>query len=630
MKNFKRVISVILVLSMLLSVFAVAAFAEDTQQGENTVVPFESDAEYPIVFVTGIGQSYSYFYENKDDVAEYYETLEKVQNGTAGKNPDGSNVRETDNATARWNLFCNNFSFAFKEPATIFAIIRVAIGLLASQIGINLIPRSAVNYVVKTLFRYNIIDENGKLPENVITPRADCSVAKMTEEQRENFYRAIPCEDVIGGVGEDMIYCFNYSAFSFTYDNARDLDTFINDVVIPQTGKDKVVLVPMSMGASVVSAYLQDYGKKGQIDKVVSIVGAWNGSDVFADLIEHNFAPDAPDKLYHGLVAGLIGEPWGYLVNFVLRLFPKKTLRSIIDEIVDGLVDELVLKTPSLLALIPAERYPAIREKYLADNDDLEYIRNMTDKYYECQTGLKDRLQMLNSDYGVDFYYIAGYGLEFGGSEGSDYEFFKFMGNTITTNSDEIIQISSTATGATIIKSALGQQVNEPADGAILTPDGSVDISTCYFPDHVWLFKNQRHELQHNNIALRLALDLACGKVTDNSDESYAKFNDQRYFRSAKNDIKEIESYIADGGTLTPEQQKAYDDAIAVRDSGTANWEEDNKVFDALYDVLVALGKREAKSPEEESDGGFLKKADDAVYKIFGAKGFRDLFNKNA
>lgn len=622
MKNFKRVISVILVLSMLLSVFTVAAFAE-----EQTPASGKSDAEYPIVFVTGIGQSYSYFYENKDDVAGYYETLEKVKNGTAGKNADGSNVRETDNATARWNLFCNNFSFAFKEPATIFAIIRVAVGLLASMIGINLIPRSAVNYVVKTLFRYNIIDKEGNLPENVITPRADCSVAGMTEEQRENFYRSIPCEDVISGVGEDMIYCFNYSAFSFTYNNAKDLDTFINDVVLKQTGKDKVVLVPMSMGASVVSAYLQDYGTKAQVAKVVSIVGAWNGSDVFADLIEHNFAADAPDKLYHGLVSGLIGEPWGYIVNFVLRLFPKKTLRSIIDEIVDGLVDELVLKTPSLLALIPAERYQTIREKYLAPNEDLKYIMDMTDKYYECQAGLEERLKMLNSEYGVEFYYIAGYGLEFGGSEDSDYEFFKFMGTTTTTNSDEIIQISSTATGATVVKSALGTQVSQPGANAVLTPDGSVDISTCYFPTHVWLFKNQRHELQHNNIALRLALDLACGVVSDNSDTAYAKFNDQRYFRSAKSNLKEIDDYIANGGTLTADQQKAYDDAIAVRDSGTANWEEDNKVFDALYNVLVELGKKEAKTPSGESDGGFLKKADDAVYKVFGAKGFRDILN---
>ena len=53
----------------------------------------------------------------------------------------------------------------------------------------------------------------------------------------------------------------------------------------------------MSMGASVVSAYLHDYGTKGRVDKVVSIVGAWEGSNVIADLIDLAYA-EAKDLCY--------------------------------------------------------------------------------------------------------------------------------------------------------------------------------------------------------------------------------------------------------------------------------------------------------------------------------------------
>ena len=122
----------------------------------------------------------------------------------------------------------------------------------------------------------------------------------------------------------------------------------------------------------------------GKVARIVSIVGAWYGSDVLADLVELKYDENAPEMVYNGLVAELVGEPWGYLVNCVIRIFPKATLRSIIDEILNSLVENLVLKTPSLLGLIPPDRYPAIRESRLANNPDLAYIMEQTDKYYQA------------------------------------------------------------------------------------------------------------------------------------------------------------------------------------------------------------------------------------------------------
>lgn len=611
MKNIKKIIAIILCFSLTVSLISVIGFAENkTDKAEKT------DIDYPIVFVTGIGQSYSYLYNNEADAK-----ADVAENGT-------------DRAVARWNLFCNDFSFAFKEVGMYVNLLTFVGGFLGSALlGKNIISKRAVDKIVSTLFRYNTVDEKGQLPANVVTPRCLYPVSQYTQEQRDNFYRSIPCQEVLGDVGEDMIYCFNYSAFSFTFNNSDDLDDFIDNYVLPQTGKDKVVLVPMSMGASVVSSYLHDYGTKGKVSKVVSIVGAWQGSDVIADLIDLAYAEDAPEKLYNGVVSDLIGEPWGYLVNVILRIFPKSALRSIIDELLNSVVENLVLKTPSLFGIVPADRYPEIRKTRLEGNSKLAYIMEQTDRYYNVQLELKDTIMNLYNNYGVDFFYIAGYGLGFG-EFSSDYEFFKFLKSADTTNSDEIIEISSTATGATYVTKGTQFSSDYLAshDAKYITPDKSVDLSTCFFPDRVWLFSKQKHELENNNTALKLAFDLALGKIDSVNDPNniYPQFNDSRDLKKLKrNYIPDLEKWL-ESNKFTKDQQakldannKAVDEMMS---SVVNNRAADDKIIEAYYDMLVEFG---VYSAGKDNSGNIVNKAlkglNDITYKIFGAKGFRDL-----
>ncbi len=602
----------------MISTFALAGFAADNTADEGTQPEAETktDIEYPIVFVTGIGQSYSYLYETEEDAK--------------------ADVKEnsTDRAKARWNLFCNDFSFAFKKPRTYFDILTVAGGLIASAIvDYNVISKKAVDSLVSTLFTYNTVDEKGELPANVVTPRCYYPVSQYTQEQRDNFYRSIPCQEVIGDVGEDMLYCFNYSAFSFTFNNSDALNDFIDNYVLPQTGKDKVVLIPMSMGASVVSAYLHDYGTKGKVSKVVSIVGAWQGSDVIADLIDLAYAENAPEKLYNGVVSDLVGEPWGYLVNVILRIFPKSTLRSIIDELLNSVVENLVLKTPSLFGIVPADRYESIRKDRLEGNKDLAYIMEQTDRYYKVQTELKDTVMNLYNNYGVDFFYIAGYGLGFG-EYSSDYEFFQFLASADVTNSDEIIEISSTATGATFVTKGtqFSQDYLSSHDSKYITPDKSVDLSTCLFPDRVWLFSKQKHELENNNTALKLAFDLALGRIDDVNDSAniYPQFNDSRDLKRLKrNYMADLDKWL-ESNTPTADQQKLIDENTEavekMMNSVVNDRQADDKVIENYYNMLVTLGVYDAPSDSSDSFGTkALKSLNDTTYKIFGAKGFRDL-----
>ncbi len=602
----KKILSVLLCVAMLVSGLVMFTNAEEPEQ-------------YPIVFVTGIGQSYSYLFDSAESATADME--------------DGI----PDDYITRWNLFCNDFSFFFKEIPSYINIVRLLGGLVCTvATGKNYISEDCVDDIVTSLFRYNTIDSNGQLPGCVYTPLQKCSVADMEEYARDNFYRSIPCQDVIGDVGEDMLYCFNYSAFSFTYDNAENLSKFINEVVLPQTEAEKVVLVPMSMGASVVSAYLHDHGTEGKVARVVSIVGAWYGSDVLADLAELKYSPDAPDMLYNGIVADLVGQPWGNLINLVLRIMPKQTLRNIIDEILGSIVDNLLAKTPSLMGLVPCDRYPDIRKNVLEKNSGAAYILPQTDKYQECQSGLKDRLLMLNKDYGVEFYFIAGYGLKFGGFS-SDYEFFQFFQSADTTNSDEIIQISSTVPGSTFAKAgtALSDEYLAGKDAKYITPDKSVDVSTSIFPDNAWLFYGQKHELENNNTALALAFDLATGKITsvEDGEDTYPRFNNSRDVKKLKRDyIPDLEKWLAENTPTADQQALIEKNTAAVNDmmARTLNDREaDDKIINDYYDMLVSLGVYTEGEPNkaEEVLGVVLGGLNNVVYKVVGARGFSDFIN---
>ncbi len=620
MKNIKKLISLLLCFALLISSAVMIAGADDGAAAEPAKTSYGSQAEdYPVIFVTGIGQSYSYLYSNEEDAKADVE------------------ANETDRAIAKWNLFCNDFSFALKEPAFwINALSVLGTFLFSALTDHNFVNKKAVDNIVSILFRYNTVDENGELPPVVVTPRMYYPVSQYTEEQKDNFYRTIPCQDVIGDIGEDYLYCFNYSAFSDTYKNAATLNSFINDTVLKQTGKEKVVLIPMSMGASVVSAYLQDYGTLGKVARVVSIVGAWNGSDVFADLIEQKYSVDAPELLYNGIVSELVGEPWGYLVNVALRIFPKAVLRSIIDEILGSIVDNLVLKTPSLAALIPHERYQQIRKDKLEGNEKFAYVMKTADKYYLAQSGLQDTMNKLNEECGTEFYFLAGYGLKFGGFS-SDYKFFQFLESADTTNSDEIIQVSSTVPGASFVKA--GESFDESYvsshDAAYISPDKSVDISTSFFPEKAWLFRGQKHELEYNNTALRLALDLALAKITGTNDENniYPRFNDSRDLKPLNRSYRpDLAEWMKDN-KLSDEQKALLDKNEAavteMENSVINNREADDKLIADYRQMLISFG---VYGPDGDDEPGFaaklLKGLNDKVYEIFGAKGFADIFRK--
>ena len=617
---------------------ATAQTRVETVSAENLGSAFEDGENSIIVFVTGIGQSFSYLFD------ESYVEDDAFENGTLQDCENYAPLVAEGAYNARWNLF-NDFSEQVKEKSTIKSILRVAGQLLATLfLRRNMVKEADARDLMEKLFRFNLIDENGDLNDRIVTPRYPYPVSDYLgvveangnyySEAKHRFYTSIPCREAaqkyFGEKYEDYLYCFNYSPFSFPTRNVSDLHDYIETVLAEnRVGAEKVVLIPMSMGATVVSAYLAQYpdAAENHVRRVVSIVGGWNGSDLVLDLINKRYPANSAELFYDGLLADIIGEPWGYAVNLALRLFSKQALRDFIDEALGVFVEVLFMRTPSLMALVPDYAYGDVRPLIKRD-----YAVEQTDFYYAAQSTLQERLAALE-DEGITFSFIAAYGLPYGAIT-RDYKAFGFMESAEATNSDEIVNVSSAAPGTRFVSY---DQAFDETEGRVLSPDGSIDIAGTYYKDSTWFFYQQKHELEYNNTAISLAMDLALGKiktVEDCNDETdaayYPQFNRARNVKDLQlNHIPALERYLANGGSLTEEQARLYEDVKAMLACTVNDPEADNALMTVFKDMLIDLGL--LNPPETPSKyslffSSVLKKENDCAERIWGSKGYLDFF----
>ncbi len=638
----KKFIAILLSVAMILPMAIMPVFANEV----NTVVKTASEMDSVfaegndslVVFVTGIGQSFSYLFD------ESYVEEGAFENGTLQDYENYAPLIAQGKYTARWNLF-NSFDEAFSDTETIKTIIGLVVDLLISAfIRTNIMDQDEVNSLVRSLFHFNLVDENGNSDPRVVTPRYVMPVSEFPgaiqedgsyySEAQDRFYSSIPCKEIarekFGENFEDYLYVFNYNAFSYTSKNVSGLHDFIETIIAEnKVGAKDVVLVPMSMGASVVTAYMDAYPTKAEnhIRRVVSIVGAWDGSDVVADLLAREYCDNSADLFYNGLIADLVGEPWGYLINIVLRLFPKKILRGFIDMALEGIATQMFCATPSLCNLIPVDRYENL--EHLISSD---VVKAEADKFQTAKKNLNQTMTNLENE-GVTFSFISGYGLPFGAIT-TDYQMFGFMKNAPLTNSDEIINIDSTAPGTSFV--APGETFADTT-GRVLSPDGSIDISTTIRRDSSWFFYGQKHELEYNNTALALALELATGNIKtvadcDNLAEDgiyFPQFNEARNLKPlTRSYLPDLERYCDETGyVLTAEQEAVLAKADAMTKNTVNDYEADNAVMDEVHAMLVEIGVYEEEAAPGVFDGllnNALKGANDITYKIFGAKGFLD------
>ena len=644
---------------------------------------------YPIVFVTGIGQTFSYYLDDASEKVMYlhgeehhFSTMANLFLldteittiiGDAFETIGDGNMTAEEAARVLTQLKNNKILMDnFGNPADAANFAEV-VGQLVKTL---LTGKYSVNYdslcqLARCILKDNIIDENGKLPDYILPSTYECPVSEFDVQPngedassygKGRFYRDVPCREILQEIGEDKVFCYNYAPFGNLSKISAGLDHLINDVILGEDGyfpdAEKVVLVPMSMGAAMVSQYLyncEQAGKDPHVARVVSVVGCWNGSDIMADLIERKYVENSKELFYTKwpVVVGN-NQTTGTILDVVMHLFHHNNLSRLITDVLGAICDELVLKSPSMLALIPCDRYDAIREAYLT-RPGYENVLKELDAYHQVQLHLEERMKMLNEKYGVEFYFISGYGLDLGGgyetydNSRDNYSFFCFLNSANKVNSDEIIPIQSTAPGTSYVirgqKFSDEYMKNAEKNGTAKYIDPfsqSIDVSTCYYPDHVWTFYQQVHQLDNNNTALKLAFKIATGEINSVNDckDTFPQFNDSRDIRNIRGDKESIEKMIAacEGDSqydaIVAEAKVYVAEADAVLDATINNREEENAFEKKLGAFCSRFGKIiKGEDPDAVSEPSFWDKngdkimtaIDTVVYKVLNHWGFPDV-----
>lgn len=592
-----------------------AALAE----GETTK---KDDVIYPTVIIPGISQSVSYLAD---------------ENGDPAVNSNGEEL-------SGGLLILDSTQ-----------ILPAVINNLAAPLATALITQSdadgkfgeGVYNTVRQLFAIQSSDKTGKpinnlktisyVKEDGVTP---ASVSDMSEDDRDYFYRMIPMQRIKDDVGQDNLYLYAFPLIGDPMESARGLDDYIQKIKADK-GVDKVNVVTISLGGTILTAYLELFKDTGypDINRVVNVVACLQGTDVMGDFYLRNWNLE-DEFFFHEYIPMIMEETsgnaaLGYLINIAIKIFPKQVIYSLLTSAVDGILDSLMLNCPQFWAMIPADRYDDAKAKYSFIWEDAEYaeLAPKLDAFHEAAVNLEKNFQTLMDD-GKLVHSVAGYGLDY---SAQDYCFFAAMKSSLTTNSDAIIDIDSTILGAKYVPA--GEILPDDmlfAENAIISPDGSVSLTDAPFAKNCWLFEGQHHEVGRNDVVISLIGKLITGEIksVDDMSDSYPQFNGNRntknltrWYLEEAAEVLEAEDKSMYTQADLDELQAAVDEANALLENTICDADEAAAVSDRLLNALRRVGKEGEAEDETMMNvlGAIAKFVDDTIFKVFGGNGFSDI-----
>lgn len=584
----KKIVSFILVFALAVSMLSISASA---------AVKTECNGNCdtcPAIVVPGIGQSNVWALD---------------ENGDYLLDADGDRI--------------SCFPAIFNVGSIVAKVLVPALLTLALQTDIGL--SKALCSVVLDAFAVNLCDEKGKNTGNIEVEKYLYSVAECSDYEKEQIYDNIPLQAFAQSAGEDHLYYFAYNSFGNNYDTVKELYEYIQ-MVKKETGHDKVNIVPISMGGSLANALLDYYPDvMNDLNKVVYIVPALNGSTIVGDLYTKNFAFFDTDFLYNGFLEALMDEEDARMIEVIARILPDQVLSKVLKKVANCLVEDVAANITSLWGLCPKEYYPEASAALLGSKPE---IKKQTDKFYEAQCNSLDNIQKL-VDNGVQVFNIVDY----------DVPLYLIGNSWNDDNADGVIHLSSTAMGvhSALCGETLGdgyQQANTSKNCSDkshnhISPDNVVDASTGLLPDHTFYFDGQNHEQTARNdaiIALATRL-LSTDDIQDvYSTPDFPQFNGRRDPRDLKNHYIP-EAKAVDTSKLSEADAKELAEAIAEAEAfvnSTACYDgQQEKIEERLINILVKVGAREAEVPEEPST--FFTDLSLWLYDNYGPNGFVEM-----
>lgn len=583
MKNrIKRAISLILCAAMLVSVGAVGATAATETK---TDCGGKCDRS-PVIILPGINHSPTYLY-NEDN--------------TPYLDADGNQVGGT--------LLILELS---KLWGTIPGVVLSLLATLLLQHDIGL--EQAAYKAASAAFWVQKCDNDGNHVNNLQTQRWNHPISEMTEDDKDWLYTMIPLQAIEKEYGGDHIYLFTFNLVGDPMKSADELDEYI-EMVKKQTGHDKVTLLPVSLGGTILTSYLDKYGHD-KLDEIVTAVACLDGTDIVADMMDRKWNL-ADEYFYHEFIPPILGDDvaLGYLINCILHILPRSGVDAILTGAISAILDTMMINCPQIWAMIPSYRYDALAERYLNNDPAKKVLKEKTDRFQQARLNLKKNILDAVAD-GVTVNFVAGSNLSFGEQ---DYTFFGIVESAHTYNTDGIINLTSTTLGATGAPAGktladIDYEKNtncKNANHKHISPDNKVDVSTAILPENTWIFLDQHHEVGNNDAVLNLIGHILMDRVSSVNDDpaTYPQFNgscNTKYIRRWRiPDAKKLLEKDAKGEiTLSAEDKKELTEAIAQGEAVLKATVVDQNAVKAAEDRLNAiLAKHGLYSyPEEPSD----------------------------
>jgi hypothetical protein len=273
---------------------------------------------YPVIIVPGINQSPTYVYDE-----------------------DGNQVYTSNGVALGGSMFIISGDEA---KSNAFKMLAAPLAKMLITQKDNGFTDAVYKYACET-FKYQATDIEGNYIQDLRTKVFDYPISQMNKEDKEWFYRMLPVESLTEIIGEDKCFLFTFNLVGNILNSVDNLNSYIQ-MVKETTGYDKVNLVNVSLGGTVFTGYIDKYGWD-DINEVVNVVAALDGSDLIADLMERKFRLD--DEFVYNKYIPLVMEEenksraLGYLLNAVIRIMPKEVFRKHSHKAISGVLDTFIL-----------------------------------------------------------------------------------------------------------------------------------------------------------------------------------------------------------------------------------------------------------------------------------------------
>ncbi len=595
----RKIVSVILALVIIVSGTSIFAFADSAR---------ECDCGYtPTIVIPGLFQAETFLYD---------------ENGEPAKDSEG-NERKIP-------FFLDSTDEIIKY-ALKTVLVPMAKMLVTQQDDDGEFVDAMAKAAGEIMLGKIASNSQGETINDLRAAEYEGSYAKLSKREKQYVIANVPMQGYFDYADEDHMYFFSYLSLGNMFDITEDLYKLIAQVK-RETGHDKVNLVAISQGGSIMNALLEFYPDVYEdIDRIIYVIPALDGSDLVGDVYAYGLL-DEDEALYRDMFPSLVKgkNVWtGYLINILIRIMPKQVLNNLLDRLVDVFIEDYLENTTCMWALVPARQYPVAAQKYLGDPEDAE-IRRQTDLYYRAQ--LNSNKNILKAvDCGIKVFDIVDY----------NYPLYHIT-DSWKKNGDGIIQLSSASMGAT----SFGTDVKLP-DGYVaehpnctkhnhIDPHNIIDASTGLLPDNTFYFYNQDHEKTGNNdVVMKLAVQLM---VDDNFTDVFSypdrfpQFNTGRVSKNLIKDIEKTRNY--DLSTIDPADAAEITAAMEQCDTVLAKTVVDLDEFNAAYDRFYKIRRKilneepTYKDKVKEKSNNLLavvmKTFSDKLYENFGAKGFSD------